>query len=724
MRRFFRSGITLALLVILPLVAEANTCYLKQSTALSTGMRMGPFLDETDGKTAETALTLSQADVRLSKAEGAFAQKNDATSCTHLENGWYKCPLDATDTNTLGLLVVAIHESGALPVWKECMVLPATVYDALVTNAVGAAGGLFGVGTNASLAITGALTVGGGVAITQSSSNAAGLSVAGNGSGAGIAAAGGATGDGFLTTGGATSGHGINAVATTAGSGITAVGVGTTRPGINATGGSVSSPGMKLTGGGTGAGLDIAAGATGVGVKVATTAGDGISVTPTAGSALVLTANGTSKHGAVITGGTAGTSDGLKAVAGSGGVDIRGSITGSLSGSVGSVAATSGGVTLMAVDAYLKGSTSVIYGVLIRDATTGAGMTGLTSASVNLAIYYCRADQGNAACSSITPAAATKGSYTSGGFVEKDATGAPGVYEFGIPTATLATGADLVTIYFSGVSGMIPTMLPIALVDFSVANINTKLGTPAGASVSADILTANTAASAIKAKTDSLTFTGTDVGAIVNTYATGKTPLQPTTAGRTLTVSAAGNGSVNWGDVENPTTSVGLTGTTISTSQQVASVSGAVGSVTGAVGSVTGSVGSVTGAVGSVTGAVGSVTGNVGGNVSGNVTGSVGSVVAASPTGGTVRKNVASQTYPVYLVLTSDHITPATGKSPAVQVSKDGAGFGNIAGSVAEIGNGWYLISFAQADTNCNSCAYRVTAASSDTRNFYAVTGP
>lgn len=82
----------------------------------------------------------------------------------------------------------------------------------------------------------------------------------------------------------------------------------------------------------------------------------------------------------------------------------------------------------------------------------------------------------------------------------------------------------------------------------------------------------------------------------------------------------------DWAHVINPTTAVGLTGTTISTTQQVASVSGAVGSVTGAVGSVTGNVGgNVVGSVASVTGAVGSVTGNVGGNV----TGSVGSVVAA-----------------------------------------------------------------------------------------------
>jgi hypothetical protein len=106
--------------------------YLKQSTAKT--LRYGPFLDEDDGKTAETALTILQADVRLSKDGGAFAQKNDATAATHDENGWYSIPLNATDTNTIGTLIVAIHESGALPVWREFMVVPANVYDSLIAG--------------------------------------------------------------------------------------------------------------------------------------------------------------------------------------------------------------------------------------------------------------------------------------------------------------------------------------------------------------------------------------------------------------------------------------------------------------------------------------------------------------------------------------------------------------------------------------------------------------
>jgi hypothetical protein len=103
--------------------------YLKQSTSVDVGI--GPFLDETDGKTAETGLTITQPDVRLKKNSGAWAQKNAAQTLSHEEFGWYEVTLDATDTDTIGILLVAVHESGALPVWVEFHVLAANVYDSL-----------------------------------------------------------------------------------------------------------------------------------------------------------------------------------------------------------------------------------------------------------------------------------------------------------------------------------------------------------------------------------------------------------------------------------------------------------------------------------------------------------------------------------------------------------------------------------------------------------------
>lgn len=58
-------------------------------------------------------------------------------------------------------------------------------------------------------------------------------------------------------------------------------------------------------------------------------------------------------------------------------------------------------------------------------------------------------------------------------------------------------------------------------------------------------------------------------------------PLVPTTAGRTLDVSATGEAGIDWANIGSPTTAQNLSATNIDTDQVVASVSGAVGSVTG-----------------------------------------------------------------------------------------------------------------------------------------------
>jgi hypothetical protein len=105
--------------------------FLKQSTA--TTLLLGPFVDDTDGKTPETGLTISQADVLLWKEGGTtLAQKNESTACTHRSNGMYTCPVNTTDTGTLGVLEVSVVESGALPFTKRYQVVPANVYDSLV----------------------------------------------------------------------------------------------------------------------------------------------------------------------------------------------------------------------------------------------------------------------------------------------------------------------------------------------------------------------------------------------------------------------------------------------------------------------------------------------------------------------------------------------------------------------------------------------------------------
>ena len=103
--------------------------YLKQSTAAT--IKLGPFVDDSDGKTAETGLTISQADIRLSKNGGDIAQTHNSAGATHDKLGYYNVPLDTTDTNTLGTLKVIVSESGALPVFADFMVITAEAYDTL-----------------------------------------------------------------------------------------------------------------------------------------------------------------------------------------------------------------------------------------------------------------------------------------------------------------------------------------------------------------------------------------------------------------------------------------------------------------------------------------------------------------------------------------------------------------------------------------------------------------
>lgn len=109
---------------------------LRQSTAVD--VLVGPFLNDIDGNSEQTGLTISQSDVLISKNGQALAQKNDSTACAHDANGLYNCELDATDTNTVGTLTLYVHVSDALAVRHDFQVLEEATYDDLASaGAVG-----------------------------------------------------------------------------------------------------------------------------------------------------------------------------------------------------------------------------------------------------------------------------------------------------------------------------------------------------------------------------------------------------------------------------------------------------------------------------------------------------------------------------------------------------------------------------------------------------------
>ena len=104
---------------------------LRQSTAVD--VLIGPFVDLTLGTGAEVGESPS---VSLSKNGQALAAKNDATTPVHDANGYYNCELDATDTNTVGTLVLIVAATAtAREVRHEFQVIEEALYDGIYAAA-------------------------------------------------------------------------------------------------------------------------------------------------------------------------------------------------------------------------------------------------------------------------------------------------------------------------------------------------------------------------------------------------------------------------------------------------------------------------------------------------------------------------------------------------------------------------------------------------------------
>jgi hypothetical protein len=105
--------------------------YLKQSTA-SQEVLLGPFVDSTDGVTAETALTIANTDIKIWVTGATTLANKNSGGGTHISNGNYYAVLDATDTATLGSGAIVVQVSGALAVRHDICILAANVYDSLI----------------------------------------------------------------------------------------------------------------------------------------------------------------------------------------------------------------------------------------------------------------------------------------------------------------------------------------------------------------------------------------------------------------------------------------------------------------------------------------------------------------------------------------------------------------------------------------------------------------
>ena len=131
--------IWLSLIWLVPVIQGQQL--LKQSTA--TTINVGPFIDDTDFKTLETALTVTGMTVKIIKHSDTFSSANTSFSptasggsndCQHVASGMYNLELTTGNTDTGGRLEVVVTVAGALPVFHRFEVVGSTAYETQVTS--------------------------------------------------------------------------------------------------------------------------------------------------------------------------------------------------------------------------------------------------------------------------------------------------------------------------------------------------------------------------------------------------------------------------------------------------------------------------------------------------------------------------------------------------------------------------------------------------------------
>ncbi len=185
----------------------------------------------------------------------------------------------------------------------------------------------------------------------------------------------------------------------------------------------------------------------------------------------------------------------------------------------------------------LLGTTDYTTLVFVPDpaSTDGSGKTGLVAA--NLTASYTRVETDNDVTvtdvtSSLNNLANLTAAHNDWGWLEVSNTLAPGLYRFDIADAVFAAGAWSGVVYVMiTTSAAAPSPSEFILVAYDQLNA-TSLG-------------------------------------LTNLDAAITSRLAPTVATRTLDVTATGAAGIDWANVEAPTTTLALTGTTIATTQKV-----------------------------------------------------------------------------------------------------------------------------------------------------------
>lgn len=220
-------------------------------------------------------------------------------------------------------------------------------------------------------------------------------------------------------------------------------------------------------------------------------------------------------------------------------------------------------------DLRVHSATSNLIRFTLKHATTGVGLTGLSSASSGLIISTIADNEATA--TAYTVAGSTIESITTLGtfaaptatkcrFKEVDATNHKGLYEFQFADARFSVAsAKRLIISATGATNLLDADYEIQLVAFDMytaiaqtGDAYARLGAPAGASVSADVAASKADTAAIKTKTDFLP--SVTAGAAGGVFIAGTNAATTVTAGFTTTFTGNITGSVN-----SVATDVGIT---------------------------------------------------------------------------------------------------------------------------------------------------------------------
>lgn len=109
------------------------------------------------------------------------------------------------------------------------------------------------------------------------------------------------------------------------------------------------------------------------------------------------------------------------------------------------------------------GTQNFITEVFIQDtgSTMGSGLTGLSSTSPGLTCYYHRNTEVSPV--NVPLRSMTVGTYLASGFAEISSSLMGGFYQICLPNAAYGTGAQMVSMFLQGASGMLPTPMRFQL---------------------------------------------------------------------------------------------------------------------------------------------------------------------------------------------------------------------------------------------------------------------